>query len=65
MPFRAFSSHRQPSASRYDFRESRYDFPGVDHEGRQTFRLPPNHVKYLSVEYLLISKKKKKSGALA
>ena len=39
--FRAFSSHRQPSASLKSLtaRGSRYDFPGVDHEGRQTFRL--------------------------
>ena len=38
--FRAFSSHRQPSASLTKLfpSESRYDFPGVDHEGRQTFR---------------------------
>ena len=35
--FRAFSSHRQPSAS-LSASGSRYDFPGVDHEGRQTCR---------------------------
>ena len=56
--FRAFSSHRQPSASLTKLfpswtrllaelpSGSRYDFPGVDHEGRQTCRLLMNFRLY-------------------
>ena len=58
--FRAFSSHRQHSASliiripqpdktlaKLDKLHSRYDFPGVDHEGRQTFWLQNFNLDFL------------------